>query len=83
MYYTVANTTDSYQIKVNSGYDVTLYDATYAAVSNTTYTYIAEITLTAEQVAQLKQNSGNTDPLLTISTDKENVVTLTGVTLKP
>lgn len=52
MYYTVANTTDSYQIKVNSGYDVTLYDATYAAVSNTTYTYIAEITMTAEQVAQ-------------------------------
>ena len=83
VYYTVANTTDSYQIKVNSGYDVTLYDATYAAVSNTTYTYIAEITMTAEQVAQLKQNSGNTDPLLTISTDKENVVTLTGVTLKP
>lgn len=39
--------------------------------------------MTAEQVAQLKQNSGNTDPLLTISTDKENVVTLTGVTLKP
>ena len=83
VYYTVANTTDSYQIKVNSGYDVTLYDATYAAVSNTTYTYMAEVTLTAEQVAQLKQNSGNTDPLLTISTDKENVVTLTDVTLKP
>lgn len=60
MYYTVANTTDSYQIKVNSGYDVTLYDATYAAVSNTTYTYIAEITMTAEQVAQVSSKTAAT-----------------------
>lgn len=81
--YQVAGTAQPYQITLNSGYSVKIKDSQTYQVDNTTATYYEPITLTADDVKQIKNALNNSEPLFTISASKNDLLTLTGITLIP
>ncbi len=81
--YKVANTTDSYQITINSGYSVKLRDSQTYQANDTSATYYEPITLTADDVKQFKNALNNSEPLFTVSASKDDLLTLTSITLIP